>query len=72
MAKRLGKREREARKRCKRASVITGAMPDWLKLGHKHLGRWIRSSLCQVSVAEAGKLGVIGRNEIEPKPSPLP
>jgi hypothetical protein len=37
----LGKRERAARKRHRRARYITGAMSEWLKVGSSHSKRRI-------------------------------
>jgi hypothetical protein len=44
-----GKREREAGKRHRRGQIYSAAMTDWLKLGHKHFSRSIRSSLLSVA-----------------------
>jgi len=52
-----GKREREARKRHRRALVWPtrmGAEAVPLKLGHKHFQRWAKRSL---AVADGRKLG---------------
>ena len=49
--RKLGKREREARKRLRRARVSTGAVTGWLKLGRKHLSRWTWT--CGLAVADS-------------------
>jgi len=50
----LGKREREARKRRRRASACcAGTNFKWLKLGRKHFSRHLNSIMC---VADSRKL----------------
>lgn len=47
MSNRLGKRERQARKRPRRARTLigSGANAHWLKVGRKHSLRWMRRVL---------------------------
>ena len=40
-----GRREREAGKRHRRARVLTGTLPGWLKLGREHFRRWTGFSM---------------------------
>lgn len=40
-----GRREREARKRHRRARVSSGTECGWLKLGQEHFRRWCREHL---------------------------
>ena len=40
-----GRREREARKRHRRAAIWSQSQDRWLKLGHKHMQRWIKRNL---------------------------
>jgi hypothetical protein len=56
----LGKRERAAGKRHRRARYISGAMTDWLKVGSKHSRRSIRRVF---TVADAETLAT-GAKEI--------
>jgi len=52
-----GKREREARKRHRRAiawSSDMGAVAVPLNLGHKHMRRWVKRSLAVANSRKAG------------------
>ena len=40
-----GRREREARKRHRRAAIWSQSQDRWLKLGHKHMQRWAKRNL---------------------------
>ena len=66
--KKLGKREREARKRHRRGLYWSNSMPSGskpLKLGHKHARRFFR---CLWQIPES--LGEAGRNELASRPPP--
>jgi hypothetical protein len=52
--KHLGRRERAARKRHGRALEFEGATGNWLKLGHNHLARSIRATMCVVDSRKSG------------------
>lgn len=57
--KRPGKRERQARKRHRRARVWSstwGASVGWLKVGRSHSGRQLRRYVSVMAVADAEQL----------------
>ena len=52
-----GRREREARKRHRRARSYFGSHDGWLKLGRKHLRRELKKHLAVVDSRNAGRGG---------------
>lgn len=54
-----GKREREARKRHRRARYCDGSHDGWLKLGRKHLRRRLRAHLAVADSRNAKRGGSV-------------